>query len=168
MRYVSHLACSVCGSTFPADAVMNLCPQDGRPVQVVLDLDRLKAERGRDGGWDPPGATSGGSAGSCRSMSPTRTIAGTSSRWARDARRASRTPIRWPIGRLPARGQGRGEAAPRLRREPDPLVQGPGDGDDGLDGPGPGPDAAGRADPGERRRRAGRVRRRRRASRRRS
>ncbi len=32
---------------------MNLCERDGRPVQVVLDLDRLKAERGPDGGWDP-------------------------------------------------------------------------------------------------------------------
>ena len=32
---------------------MNLCEVDGRPVQVVLDLDRLQAERGADGGWDP-------------------------------------------------------------------------------------------------------------------
>jgi threonine synthase len=32
---------------------MNLCERDGRPVQVVLDLDRLRAERGRDGWWDP-------------------------------------------------------------------------------------------------------------------
>jgi threonine synthase len=32
---------------------MNLCPADGRPVQVVLDLDRLRAERGRDGWWNP-------------------------------------------------------------------------------------------------------------------
>ena len=53
MRYVSHLACSVCGTSFPADAVLNLCPKDGRPVQMVLDLDRLKSERGRDGWWDP-------------------------------------------------------------------------------------------------------------------
>jgi len=32
---------------------MNLCERDQRPVQMVLDLDRLRAERGRDGGWDP-------------------------------------------------------------------------------------------------------------------
>src|SRR5262249_18209040 len=31
----------------------NLCERDGRPVQVVLDLARLRAERGREGGWDP-------------------------------------------------------------------------------------------------------------------
>jgi threonine synthase len=53
MRYTSHLACSVCGATFPADRGMNLCPRDGRPVQMVLDLDRLKSEQGRDGWWDP-------------------------------------------------------------------------------------------------------------------
>ena len=53
MRYVSHLACSVCGSTFPADRTMNLCPRDGRPVQVVIDLARLGFEQGRDGWWNP-------------------------------------------------------------------------------------------------------------------
>ncbi len=53
MRYVSHLACPTCGATYPKDRVMNLCDRDGRPVQVVLDLDRLKAERGPEGGWDP-------------------------------------------------------------------------------------------------------------------
>ena len=53
MRFVSHLACPTCGTTYPKDRVMNLCEVDGRPVQVVLDLDRLKAERGPDGGWDP-------------------------------------------------------------------------------------------------------------------
>lgn len=53
MRYVSHLACSTCNATYPADRVMNLCERDGRPVQVVLDLERLRAERGPDGGWDP-------------------------------------------------------------------------------------------------------------------
>lgn len=53
MRYVSHLACSVCGSTFEATKVLNLCPHDGRPVWMVLDLDRLKREQGADGWWRP-------------------------------------------------------------------------------------------------------------------
>ena len=53
MRYVSRLSCPTCGASYPADAVMNLCPADNRPVQVVIDLDRLKAERGRDGWWNP-------------------------------------------------------------------------------------------------------------------
>ncbi len=53
MRYVSHLACSTCGATYPADRPMNLCPVDDRPVQMVLDLDRVKAERGPDRFWSP-------------------------------------------------------------------------------------------------------------------
>ena len=53
MGYVSHLVCSVCGAEYPADRVMNLCERDGRPLQVVLDLERLKSERGRDGWWSP-------------------------------------------------------------------------------------------------------------------
>jgi threonine synthase len=53
MRYVSHLACPTCGATYPADRVMNLCDRDQRPVQMILDLKRLKAERGADGWWNP-------------------------------------------------------------------------------------------------------------------
>lgn len=47
------MACSICGETWPADQVMNLCPKDQRPVQVAMDLERLKAERGTDGWWNP-------------------------------------------------------------------------------------------------------------------
>ena len=53
MRYVSHLACPTCGATYPKDRLMNLCPVDNRPVQLVLDIERLKAERGSEGGWNP-------------------------------------------------------------------------------------------------------------------
>lgn len=53
MGYVSHLSCSVCGAEYPRDRVMNLCERDGRPIQVVLDLDRLRADRGPDGWWSP-------------------------------------------------------------------------------------------------------------------
>ncbi len=53
MRFVSHLACTECGATYPADRVMNLCERDGRPVRVELDLERLKSARGRDGWWNP-------------------------------------------------------------------------------------------------------------------
>ena len=53
MRFVSHLACPTCGATYPKDRVMNLCERDGRPVQMVLDIERLKAERGAEGGWNP-------------------------------------------------------------------------------------------------------------------
>ena len=53
MSYVSHLSCSVCGADYPAGKVMNLCEHDNRPIQMILDLDRLKAEVGRDGWWSP-------------------------------------------------------------------------------------------------------------------
>lgn len=53
MRFVSHLACPTCGTTYPKDRVMNLCEVDGRPVQIILDLERLRAERGPEGGWNP-------------------------------------------------------------------------------------------------------------------
>jgi threonine synthase len=53
MGYVSHLSCSTCGADYPARSVMNLCRHDGRPLQVVIDLKRLAAERGADGWWNP-------------------------------------------------------------------------------------------------------------------
>lgn len=53
MSYVSHLRGIGSGAAYPADAVMNLCPVDGRPVEIVLDLERLRAER-PDAGWYHP------------------------------------------------------------------------------------------------------------------
>ena len=53
MGYVSHLSCSVCRAEYPADRVMNLCERDNRPVQMILDLERLETETGRDGWWNP-------------------------------------------------------------------------------------------------------------------
>jgi threonine synthase len=53
MRFVSHLACPTCNASYPKDRVMNLCEADGRPVQMILDIDRLKSERGPDAGWNP-------------------------------------------------------------------------------------------------------------------
>ena len=53
MGYVSHLSCSICGTEYPAESVMNLCQHDGRPLQVVIDLKRLKAVVGVDGWWNP-------------------------------------------------------------------------------------------------------------------
>ncbi|MEE8157611.1 MAG: threonine synthase [Gammaproteobacteria bacterium] len=41
------------GAIYAPDTVMNLCPQDGRPVEIVMDLDRLAAEQA-DFGWYRP------------------------------------------------------------------------------------------------------------------
>jgi threonine synthase len=53
MSFASHLECLGCGSRYPIDRVMNLCPEDQRPVQIVLDLERLAAER-PDRAWHNP------------------------------------------------------------------------------------------------------------------
>lgn len=47
MSYVSHLRGIGSGACYPADTVMNLCPVDGRPVEIVMDIERLRAERPR-------------------------------------------------------------------------------------------------------------------------
>jgi threonine synthase len=53
MSFVSHLACTVCGASYPADRVMNLCERDSRPLQMIVDCERLKSKRGPDGWWNP-------------------------------------------------------------------------------------------------------------------
>ena len=50
---MSHLRCTGCGAEYPADTVMNLCPADGRPVEIIMDLERLMAERPEHSWYDP-------------------------------------------------------------------------------------------------------------------
>ncbi|MGD9020158.1 MAG: hypothetical protein PVF46_00040 [Lysobacterales bacterium] len=45
MNLISHLQCSRCGARYATDTVMNLCPVDDSPVEVVMDLERLAAEQ---------------------------------------------------------------------------------------------------------------------------
>jgi threonine synthase len=45
MSYASHLRCIGCGKEYPIDKVMNLCPEDNRPVEIIIDTDRLKVEK---------------------------------------------------------------------------------------------------------------------------
>ena len=53
MSFVSHLRGLGSGATYPADAVMNLDPLDGRPVEMVVDLRRLATERPRQAWYSP-------------------------------------------------------------------------------------------------------------------
>jgi len=53
MSYVSHLRCTACGAQYPADAVMNLCPVDNRPVEIIMNLESLAAEQ-PDLAWYQP------------------------------------------------------------------------------------------------------------------
>jgi len=43
MSMISQLRCTGCGLEYPADTVMNLCPADQRPVEIIIDLERLMA-----------------------------------------------------------------------------------------------------------------------------
>ena len=53
MSYVRCLRGLVSGVEYPADVPMNLDPTDGRPVEMVLDLERLAAEQ-PDAAWYDP------------------------------------------------------------------------------------------------------------------
>lgn len=45
MSLISHLQCARCGARYPADTVMNLCPADNSPVEIIMDLERLMVEQ---------------------------------------------------------------------------------------------------------------------------
>ncbi len=53
MSYVRCLRGLASGVEYSADVAMNLDPVDGRPVQMVLDLERLAAERPHAQWYDP-------------------------------------------------------------------------------------------------------------------
>lgn len=40
--HLSHLKCTFCGKKYPVDQLMNLCPEDQRPVEMVYDVASLK------------------------------------------------------------------------------------------------------------------------------
>lgn len=53
MSYLSNLRGIGSGKEYPADLPMNLDPVDGRPVEMVLDLQRLAHEKPNAGWYDP-------------------------------------------------------------------------------------------------------------------
>ncbi len=44
VKYVKGLECTECGSLYSANEAMNLCPKDGRPVQMLVDTDAIKRD----------------------------------------------------------------------------------------------------------------------------
>jgi threonine synthase len=44
MRYVKHFQCSECGTIYPKTTLMNLCPKDQRPVQMVLEVETVRQD----------------------------------------------------------------------------------------------------------------------------
>ncbi len=53
MGYVRCVRGIASGIEYPADVPMNLDPADGRPVEMVLDLERLRAEKPGTAWYDP-------------------------------------------------------------------------------------------------------------------
>lgn len=53
MKFVKHYQCLECNTTYDVSTAMNLCPNDGRPVQMVLDTEAL-AEQFSDFSWYRP------------------------------------------------------------------------------------------------------------------
>ncbi len=47
--HLTHLVCTFCGTNYPKDQPMNLCPKDHRPVQAVYDTAAIK-----NTGWYHP------------------------------------------------------------------------------------------------------------------
>ncbi len=41
---LKHLQCSLCGKQYSKDKVMNLCPDDNRPLEMIYDMAAIKAE----------------------------------------------------------------------------------------------------------------------------
>ena len=50
---IAYLKCTGCQAEFPADTLMNLCPHDGRPVEIINDLEQL-AKDWPDHSWYRP------------------------------------------------------------------------------------------------------------------
>ncbi|TQV85533.1 threonine synthase [Aliikangiella coralliicola] len=44
MSYVSKLCCTYCATTYPKTDLMNLCPKDGRPLEIIIDVAKVKEE----------------------------------------------------------------------------------------------------------------------------
>jgi threonine synthase len=42
---IAFLKCVACGAEYPPRTLMNLCPVDGRPVEIINDLERLASEQ---------------------------------------------------------------------------------------------------------------------------
>ena len=53
MSFISHLQCIRCGAEYPADSIMNLCPVDDSPVEIIMDLERLMAEQPNQAWYQP-------------------------------------------------------------------------------------------------------------------
>ena len=45
MSYVKNLRCTACHTEYPSEQLMNLCPLDNRPLELIIDVARIKQEK---------------------------------------------------------------------------------------------------------------------------
>jgi threonine synthase len=50
---IAALKCTGCGAEYPAGTLMNLCPVDNRPIEIIMDLERLLHTRPGHTWYDP-------------------------------------------------------------------------------------------------------------------
>lgn len=50
---ISHLKCTGCGAEYPAEQLMNLCPVDHRPIEIIIDLAQLQKDYPDDSWYNP-------------------------------------------------------------------------------------------------------------------
>jgi len=53
MSFIINQKCSQCGTVYPSDQLMNLCPADQKPIEMQLDLEAIKNQRA-DFSWYQP------------------------------------------------------------------------------------------------------------------
>lgn len=44
MSFVKHQQCSLCGKVYAKQQLMNLCPEDQKPIEIQLDIDAIKQQ----------------------------------------------------------------------------------------------------------------------------
>ncbi|MCF6263396.1 MAG: threonine synthase [Xanthomonadales bacterium] len=45
MSYVKNLRCTYCGTEYSSEQLMNLCPEDNRPLELIIDIDRISEDK---------------------------------------------------------------------------------------------------------------------------
>ncbi len=45
MSYAKNLTCTGCKKTYPCEELINLCTACGRPLEIIIDLEKLKSEQ---------------------------------------------------------------------------------------------------------------------------
>jgi len=44
MSYIKQLKCTGCGAEYSSEQLMNLCPEDNRPLELIIDVEQIKTD----------------------------------------------------------------------------------------------------------------------------